>query len=64
VLVQGEEAYIFYFTHPHRRGKVEADVRDRYTSVQVARLTSDGETLFCDRNEEFDFALRPPEDGE
>lgn len=63
VVVQGGEAYICYFTHPYRRGKAEEDVRDKYTSVQVARLTSDGESLFCDRDEDFDFVLLPPKEG-
>lgn len=58
VVVQGDEAYIFYFTHPER------DAQNRplsFTAVQVARLTTDGKTLFCDRDEAFDFCLARPD---
>lgn len=60
VVVQGDEAYIFYFTHPGRDAQGKPTP---YTAVQVARLTTDGRTLFCDRDEAFDFCLgRPSED--
>jgi len=49
VVVQGNEAYIFYFTHPQKMR----------TAVQVARLTTDGKTLHCDRDEPFHFELLP-----
>lgn len=52
VLVQGEEAYIFYFTHPHD---------DSFTAIQTARLTANGGVLSCNRDEEFDFLLKAPE---
>lgn len=59
VLVQGEEAYIFYFTHPDvsPQGKPLGT-----TAVQVARLRCDGQTLTCDRDEEFPFVLLPEEE--
>ncbi|MFW6261640.1 MAG: glycosyl hydrolase [Spirochaetota bacterium] len=49
VLVRGEEAYIFYFTHPGR------DTGDpRRSSLQIARLDLDAErTLVCDRDARF-----------
>jgi len=55
VLVAGDEAYIFYFCHP-KRGDAD-QVQRHMTAVQVARLTTDGETISCDRDEEFDFVL-------
>ena len=60
MVVQGDEAYLFYFTHLTDSTKVH-DGTERPTSIQVARLTSDGERLFCDRSEPFDFCLRAPE---
>ena len=68
VLVQGSEAYIFYFTHPQRTPEYK-DLPSpatgvepyalRRTSIQVARLgVSDGK-LTCDRNERFVFKLKP-----
>ena len=59
VVVQGEEAYLFYFTHLTDSPDIH-DGTERPTSIQVARLTSDGETLFCDRDAPFDFCLRAP----
>jgi len=57
VVVQGDEAYIFYFTHPLREAKYK---HTPFTAVQVARLTTDGITLHCDRDEDFHFELHPP----
>ena len=52
VLVCGEEAYIFYFVHQSGDGAAR-----RLTALQAARLHTDGRTLACDRDEQFDFAL-------
>jgi len=57
VVVQGDEAYIFYFTHPFRN---KDESKRSYTAVQVARLTTDGENLFCNRDEEYHFELKKP----
>jgi len=66
VLAQGEQALIFYFTHPEERAAA-AESRPgfedmvpyarRRTSLQVARLVVRGGQLTCDRDETFDFAL-------
>lgn len=61
VLVIGEEAYIFYFTHPKRpdgwkRG-MPLPMEFKRTSLQVGRLRRQGDALVCDRDEEYDFAL-------
>lgn len=68
VLVQGDDAWIFYFTHPQRAPQpapppspvagVEAYARRR-TSIQVAKLELDGQTMICRRNEPWPFELKP-----
>ncbi|MFV0343856.1 MAG: glycosyl hydrolase [Anaerocolumna sp.] len=59
VVVVGEEAYIFYFCHPYEN--VDKVLRnpgeEALTVIQAARLTTDGEKLFCDRNELFEWNL-------
>lgn len=51
VVVCGEEAYIFYFVHPKEIiEKQECGLR---ACVQVARLSTDGHQLYCNRDEEF-----------
>lgn len=71
VLVQGDEAFIFYFTHPERDeeyagiGYTLEDMEPykyRRTSIQVAKLTVENGELVCRRNEPFDFRLFPPEE--
>ena len=61
VLVLGEEAYIFYFSHvpvPEELDKTKPLPQEyRTLAVQVARLHTDGRMLYCDRDEEFDFVL-------
>jgi hypothetical protein len=67
VLVQGEDAYIFYFVHPQAGEEIAATIPGvepyarRRTSLQVARLATDGDRLICDRDKPFDFELRPGE---
>lgn len=67
VLVQGEEAYFFYFTHPGRGSRPGRDDQEtapyehKRSSLQVAKFEIDGAgTLICRRNEPFDFALATP----
>ena len=63
VLVQGDEAYVFYFTHPEVKGMAAGDTvwsyARRRTSLQVARLDLLDEKLVCERDEEFELRLRP-----
>ncbi len=63
VLVQGERAYIFYFTHPDRVRAESFDEEHPYsskrTSIQVAELEAKDGILFCDRNNPFHFELNP-----
>lgn len=61
VVVQDDEAYIFYFTHPDRKGDYEPDksYSMRRSSIQVARLDVIEGLLVCNRDEAFELALRP-----
>lgn len=59
VAVRGGRAYIFYFTHPERKGCMLDDTipGERRTSIQAAELEiKDGE-LVCDRNKEIEIRL-------
>ena len=65
VLVQGERAFLFYFTHPcessyHAGIHVAAGERKR-SSIQVAELEIRDGVLVCDRDKPFDFRLLPGE---
>jgi len=55
VLVQGEHAYVFYFTHPHEKtGENSSNsllYSARQTSLQVAQLQIEDDQLICPRNE-------------
>ena len=63
VLVQGTEAYIFYFTHPEVDGMADESTvwtyAKRRTSLQAARLSLQGGILRCDRDAPFDLELKP-----
>lgn len=65
VVVAGETAWTFYFTHPdrHRPDLQSADMRR--SSIHVAALQSAGNTLVCDRSAsvEIDLAAAEPEAG-
>ena len=67
VLVSGENAYIFYFTHPGRiHGEDVESVNEVYpyewkrTSLQVAQLKHENGKLLCDRDEPFVLELKEP----
>ncbi len=65
VVVVGDKAYVFYFTHPGRESheKAETDQNGiipfglRRSSIQVAELVYREGTLVCDRDQPFDFWL-------
>lgn len=63
--VQGERAFIFYFTHPDwdRTRQYGMDDNQPYsvkrTSIQVAELELRDGLLVCDRDKPFDFTLQP-----
>jgi hypothetical protein len=61
VVVTGDEAYVFYFTHPGRHGGDTGNSYEtRRSSIQVAHLRVVDGNLVCDRDEKFEPALTPP----
>lgn len=64
VVVSGDAAYIFYFTHPGKtNGEASEDkstFEQRRSSVQVARLDVRDDVLVCDRDEPFELTLESP----
>ena len=67
VLVQGERAYIFYFTHPEVVGMGSSDMTWTYarrrTSLQAAELELEGGCLVCDRDRPFELELHTSQDS-
>ncbi|MGG4146688.1 glycosyl hydrolase [Paenibacillus algorifonticola] len=60
VVVQGERAYIFYFTHPERtKGNEESTYGTRRSSIQAAELEVVDGVLICNRDKPFDLKLLP-----
>jgi hypothetical protein len=63
VEVQGDRAFIFYFTHPDWDRTQHYDMHEvhpyhvKRTSLQVAELELRTDRLVCDRNKPFDFTL-------
>ncbi len=62
VVVNGERAFLFYFTHPGRRGEdANKDTYEqRRSSIQVAELEYKDGWLICDRNRLTHILLSPP----
>ena len=64
ILVRGENAYIFYFTHPGRKQAAREIISQvipyshRRSSLQVAMLTFENGQIRCDRNAPFDLQLK------
>ncbi len=67
VLVQGDQATIFYFTHPGVVGMASEDFvwtyAARRTSIQVARLELENNQLVCHRDRLVDMKLLPGIEG-
>ena len=65
VLVNGDRAFIFYFTHPDWDGERQYGMDEihpyhvKRTALQVAELELRDGSLVCDRDREFDFTLLP-----
>ncbi len=59
VVVQGPEAYLFYFTHPFGP-KAHTEPGKHRSSLQVARLEWRDGRLVCDRDAPFPLELGPP----
>lgn len=63
VVCSGDEAYIFYFTHPERLTGQEPPsytYGTRRSSIQVAQLDVVDGKLVCDRDRPFELKLIPP----
>ena len=64
-MVCGERAYIYYFVHPERNSDnrneewIHEDYRMKRSSIQVAELEFDGDTLRCNRDAEKPMLLVP-----
>ncbi|MFT3749509.1 MAG: family 43 glycosylhydrolase [Agriterribacter sp.] len=65
VVIAGDKAYIFYFTHPGRKKHTEAPLDNngnvpysmRRSSIQVAELKEENGSITCDPGADFDFWL-------
>lgn len=64
VVVSGDRAYLFYFTHPGRAGTIRPEDKEslelRRSSIQVTELFEKDGRLNCDRNAPVTPNLRPP----
>lgn len=62
VVVQGDRAYVFYFTHPGRRAEIpdSEEVEKRRSSIQVAELKYNDGTITCDRDAPCYISLQSP----
>jgi hypothetical protein len=66
VVVQEDDAYVFYFTHPQSKQQIKESVpgvqpyAKRRTSLQVAKLEFANGKLVCDRDQPFHLGLRNP----
>jgi hypothetical protein len=64
IVVSGDRAYCFYFTHPGRAGTITPEDKDslelRRSSIQVVELKVVDGKLTCDRDEPTRIALQPP----
>lgn len=64
VLVNGDRAYLFYFTHPgrHEPGAKQDGYEQRRSSIQVTELQIDADGhLTCDRDKPTQIQLTPPD---
>lgn len=61
VIVQGDKAYVFYFTHPGRtpENKGIDNYETRRSSIQVAELEYSNGEISCDRNKRVTIKLTP-----
>jgi sucrose-6-phosphate hydrolase SacC (GH32 family) len=64
VVVSGDRAFCFYFTHPGRAGTIAPDDKNasalRRSSIQVVELFEQDGRLTCDRDAPTHIALIPP----
>ena len=61
VVVSGDRAFLFYFTHPGRRPDApRTDTEQRRSSIQVVELKHKDGQLICDRDQPTHICLAPP----
>lgn len=62
VVVQGDKAYLFYFTHPGRVDSIPNSnwYEKRRSSIQVVELKYEDGKLSCDREQPTRIAMKPP----
>jgi hypothetical protein len=60
VLVSGDRAWLFYFTHPGRKPGAPDSYESRRSSIQVVELKESGGLLSADRDTPTSIALRDP----
>ncbi len=62
VVVSGERAFLFYFTHPGRRGPDAGKdtYEQRRSSIQVVEIEFNDGWLGCDRDKPTRVLLKPP----
>ena len=58
VLVSGDRAWLFYFTHPGRKDTKADTYETRRSSIQVVELKQEGDSLKADRDSPTRVALR------
>jgi hypothetical protein len=67
VVVSGERAFCFYFTHPGRAGTIRPDDKNslalRRSSIQVVELHEGDGRISCDRDAPTHVDLVAPVDG-
>lgn len=67
VVVSGDRAFLFYFTHPGRAGTIKPEDKDslelRRSSIQVVELREKDGVLSCDRDAPTYIDLAPPTDS-
>ncbi|WNH10718.1 family 43 glycosylhydrolase [Thalassobellus suaedae] len=63
VIVQGDKAYVFYFTHPGRTPKNAGidSYETRRSTIQVTELEYDNGDIICNRNKPVYINLKPSE---
>lgn len=66
VVVSGDRAFLFYFTHPGRRGSnaERSGYEQRRSSIQVVELDYQDGWLHCDRDRPTHIRLSPPPEAE
>jgi hypothetical protein len=60
VVINGNRAFVYYFTHPGRRRDAPApknSFNDKRSVIQVAELHLNNGVIICNRDEKIDFNI-------